>query len=176
MNKISSILDLINRFRIFLIKLNFLIIKKTVLISFSGGQDSSCLIILLMLLEKQLHLFFEIIYCNHLWSLNSLYTFSHIFKVSFSLSKNAIFVVNKKKNFTEKSARIWRYFLLYRTSQFYNYKVVLTAHTQSDQIETLLMNLFRGSSKDGLSIFSSNRFIISKSTKEIFLSEKDLDI
>ena len=97
MNKITSILDLINRFRIFLLKLNFLIVKKTVLISFSGGQDSSCLTILLMLLEKQLHLFFEIIYCNHLWNLNSLYTFSHIFKVSFNLSKNAIFVVNKKK-------------------------------------------------------------------------------
>ena len=97
MNKITSILDLINRFRIFLLKLNFLIVKKTVLISFSGGQDSSCLIILLMLLEKQLHLFFEMIYCNHLWNLNSLYTFSHIFKISFNLSKNAIFVVNKKK-------------------------------------------------------------------------------
>ena len=97
MNKITSILDLINRFRIFLLKLNFLIVKKTVLISFSGGQDSSCLIILLMLLEKQLHLFFEMIYCNHLWNLTSLYTFSHIFKVSFNLSKNAIFVVNKKK-------------------------------------------------------------------------------
>lgn len=176
MNKINSILELINKFRSFIIKSNFIFIKKNILISFSGGQDSTCLLILLILLKKQLSLYFEMIYCNHLWNLNNLYKLSHVFKISFNLNKNIILAINIKKIFTEQSARLWRYSIIYRTSQFYNYEIILTAHTKTDQIETLLLNLFRGSSKDGLSIFSSNRFLASKSTKEIFLSKKDLNL
>ena len=175
MKKISSILQLVDSFRNFITKSNLLLINKVVLISSSGGQDSSCLIILLSLLKKQLSLLFDIIYCNHIWSLNSLYDSLHIFKLSFSLSKKTIFALNTKKKFTEKLARLWRYSTIYRVSQFYNYTVVLTAHTQTDRIETFFLNLFRSSSKDGLSIFTDNRIIISKSTKEIFLSESDLD-
>ena len=176
MNKISSILHLVNTFRIFIIKKNFLLIKTAALISFSGGQDSSCLIILLLILKRQLSLLFTTIYCNHFWNLSSLYDILHIFKFSFSLNKKSIFALNIKKNFTEKSARLWRYSTIYRVSQFYSYTVVLTAHTQTDRIETFFLNLFRSSSKDGLSIFATNRRIISKSTKQIFLSENDLDI
>ena len=175
MKKINSILYLINKFRNFITRSNFLLINKVILVSYSGGQDSGCLIILLMFLKKQLSLFFEIIYCNHFWSLNSLYDSLHIFKLSFFFNKRGIFALNIKKNFTEKLARLWRYSTIYRVSQFYNYKVILTAHTQTDRIETFFLNLFRSSSKDGLSIFTNNRTIISKSTKEIFLSENDLD-
>ena len=175
MKKINSILYLINKFRNFITKSNFLLVNKVVLISYSGGQDSSAFLILLMLLKKQLSLFFEIIYCNHFWSLNSLHDSLHTFKLSYILNKKTIFALNIKKNFTEKLARLWRYSTIYRVSQFYDYKVILTAHTQTDRIETFFLNLFRSSSKDGFSIFTNNRIIISKSTKEIFLSENDLD-
>lgn len=175
MKKINSVLYLIDKFRDFITKSNLLLINKVVLVSYSGGQDSNCLIILLIILKNQLSLFFELIYCNHFWSLNSLYASLHTFKLSFSLNKKTIFALDIKKNFTEKLARLWRYSTIYRISQFYNYKVILTAHTQTDRIETFFLNLFRSSSKDGLSIFTNDRIIISKSTKEIFLSENDLD-
>ena len=175
MKKINSILQLINHFRNFIIKSNFLLINKVVLVSYSGGQDSSCLIILLMLLKRQLSLLFEVIYCNHFWSLNSLYNSLYTFKLGFNLNKKTIFAINIKKNFTEKLARLWRYSTIYRVSQFYNCTIVLTAHTQTDRIETFFLNLFRSSSKDGFSVFTNKRIIISKSTKEIFLSENDLD-
>ena len=175
MKKINSILYLIDKFRNFITKSNLLLINNVNLISYSGGQDSSCLRILLILLKKQLSVFFEIIYCNHFWSLNSLYDNLHTFKLSFSLNKKIIFALNIKKNFTEKLARLWRYSTIYRVSQFYNCEVILTAHTQTDRIETFFLNLFRSSSKDGFSMFTNNRIIINKSTKEIFLSENDLD-
>ena len=176
MSKINSILYLINKMRDYIININSSLIQKNILISFSGGQDSTCLILLLIILKEQLCLYFEMIYCNHLWNLNNLYKFGHIIKIGFNLQKNIIFAFNSKKIFTEKLARIWRYSILYRTSHFYNYKIIVTAHTKTDQIETLLLNLFRGSGKKGLSIFSNNRFLMNKSTKEIFLSENDLNL
>ena len=127
-------------------------------------------------MRKQLSTQFEIIYCNHLWSVTNLYKLSYILKISYSLNKNIIIGVSIKKIFTEKLARIWRYSAIYRTSQFYNYEIILTAHTKTDQIETLLLNLFRSSGKKGLSVFFNNAFLVSKSIKEIFLSEKELNL
>lgn len=176
MSKVNSILDLINKLRFFIIKLSPLFLKTKTLISFSGGQDSICLLFLLLILKRQLSLSFELIYCDHLWNLNSLYKFLHISKLSFNLEKNIIFIITPNKVFNEKSARNWRYSTIYRSSQFYNSKIVLTAHTRTDQLETLLLNLFRGSGKGGLSIFSNRRFITSKSIKETFLSEDDLNL
>ena len=176
MSKINSILDLINKLRIFIIKLNPLFLKENALVSFSGGQDSTCLLLLLLILKRQLSLGFELIYCGHLWDVNSLYRFLHISKLSFNLDKNIIFTITSKRIFNERSARNWRYSTIYRTSQFYNHKIVLTAHTQTDQIETLLLNLFRGTSKGGLSIFSNDQFITGKSIKQNFLSEDDLNL
>lgn len=176
MIKINSILELINNLRISIIKLNPLFLNKNTLVSFSGGQDSICLLLLLLILKKQLSLGFELIYCGHLWDLNSLYKFLHISKLSFNLDKEIIFTITPNKIFNENSARNWRYSTIYRTSQFYNHKIILTAHTRTDQIETLLLNLFRGTSKEGLSIFSNHQFITSKSIKENFLSEDDLNL
>ena len=178
MKNIKSSITLVNNFRNFIIKLNFLLIKltrKNVLIAFSGGQDSICLIILIFQLAYQFNLYFNIILCNHFWSLENLYKLSHACKVSFIFNKKIFFALAIKKNFTEKNARFWRYSLIYRISQFYSYEITLTGHTKTDQIETLLLNLFRGSSKSGLSIFFHSHFLMNKSTKEIFLSERDFN-
>lgn len=173
MTKIRSSINLVNSFFTLIREWKLLLTKKF-LISFSGGQDSICLIILITQLVRQLNLCYAIIYCNHFWTSKNLYQLYHITKVSFSFDK-VFFSLIPQKQFNEKDARLWRYSLIYRVSQFYNYKIIVTAHTQTDQIETFLLNLFRGSSTKGLSIFHRDQFLTSNSLKSIFLSERELN-
>ena len=173
--KNKSSLILINKIRNFIKKKNLIISNNNILISFSGGQDSLCLIIVMIQFINQFNFDFGLIYCNHLWNLNNLYKLSHLLKINFIINKVIFFTIASQKNFTEEKARIWRYSVAYRISLFYNYKILLTGHTLTDQIETLLLNLFRSSSKEGVTSLLINQFIGNKFIKKVFLSKKELN-
>jgi len=57
----------------------------------------------------------------------------------------------------EQNARNARYDFLERVAKRFNAFAILTGHTMSDQAETFLMNLIRGSGQDGLSAMPSVR-------------------
>nr|WEM32124.1 hypothetical chloroplast RF62 [Ostreobium sp. TRHA14-720] len=173
-NKNQSSLILVNKVRNFIIKKNLILTKENILISFSGGQDSFCLIFLILQLMNQFQISVGFIYCNHLWSLDNIYKLTHLLKIGFIIHKPTFFTITSKKIFTEEKARIWRYSSLNRISIFYNYKIIFTAHTLTDQIETLLLNLFRGSSKRGVTSLFIKQFIRNKFIKNIFISRKEL--
>ena len=168
MKKIISSIELINKFKKFLIKFNFLA-NSPILLGISGGQDSICLIILFLQISRQFCLYFGTNYCNHLWKKNNLYNNSHVSKINFSIKVNLFFTVVTKKILNEKNSRSFRYQIFHRISYFYDYKILAIGHTKTDQIETFLLNLFRGSSKNGLSIFTNRNLICNKSIKNIFL-------
>lgn len=172
--KNQSSLIIVNKVLDFITEKNFIFKNKHILICFSGGQDSLCLLILILQFQNQFNYYFNLIFMNHFWSLQNIYKLSHLLKISYSIKKTLFFVVGTTKNFTEKTARIWRYSISYRICTFYNYKIILTAHTSNDQIETLLLNLFRSSSKEGVSSLFTNQLVAIKSSKDIFLSKKDL--
>ena len=173
-NKPSVIL--LNKTLNFIIKENLIITNKNILLAFSSGQDSTFLAFLLLQYINQLHLNFGLMYCNHLWGLDNLYKTSHILKTSFYIQKIVFFSISTKKIFTEQNSRNWRYSTIFRISQFYHYQIILTGHTLTDQIETLLLNLFRGSGKKGIITLFNNHFLINKSIKTIFLSKTNLNV
>ena len=172
--KNQSSLILINKIRNFLITKNLIFKSKKILITFSGGQDSLCLVILMLQFIDQFNLYFGLIYCNHLWYFNNLYKLSHLLKINFIINKSVLFTIVPKKNFTEKKARFWRYSMSYRISKFYNYQIILTGHTLTDQVETLLLNLVRSSSQEGVTSLSIKQFINNRFIKKIFPSKKEL--
>jgi tRNA(Ile)-lysidine synthase len=57
----------------------------------------------------------------------------------------------------ESAARIWRYSQFSRIASTHHYPILVTAHTASDRIETLLHHLLRGSGADGLQSFAWTR-------------------
>ena len=172
----TSSLTLVNKFNNFVIRENLLFPKNKLLIALSGGQDSICLVILLRQLMNQFNLKFGLIYCIHFWSVNNLYHHSHLLKLSFIMENKGFFPLVLNKSFTENNARNWRRSIIYRISTFYNYQKLVTGHSLTDRIETLLLNLFRGSGDKGVTALTNNQFLLNKSVKKNFLSELDLNV
>ncbi|MFM9265432.1 tRNA lysidine(34) synthetase TilS [Tychonema sp. BBK16] len=121
------------------------------LVAVSGGQDSLCLLKLLLDLQSKWSWELAIAHCDHRWRSDSEANANHVA----SLAKNwGICYYQKTADripTTEASARNWRYQSLTEIAIANNYPYIITGHTASDRAETLLYNLIRGSGADGLS-------------------------
>lgn len=139
------------------LKLRSLLPKgERILIAVSGGQDSVCLLKLLLDLQAKWHWQLAIAHCDHGWS-----TDAGIADHVENLAKNwalsfYVKVANNLKE-TEAAAREWRYQCLIEIATEEGFSTVVTGHTQSDRAETFLYNLMRGSGSDGLQAMTWKR-------------------
>ncbi len=134
--------------------------NERLLVAVSGGQDSLCLMRLLLDLQPKWGWQLAIAHCNHRWRVDS--------------SDNAVYVEGMAQAWqvpyfcktaveiptSEAAARAWRYQVLAEMAIAGNYGAVVTGHTQSDRAETTLYNLLRGSGADGLQALSWQRELV----------------
>ncbi|MEO8648344.1 MAG: tRNA lysidine(34) synthetase TilS [Acidobacteriota bacterium] len=120
----------------------------------SGGADSVGLLLALADLKKRSKLDLEIIVAH----------FNHALRPDANKDEQFVRNLTKELGFEfmtarmapapkhniEQTARRERYLFLRNIASKRDSAVVLTAHTQNDQAETFLMNLIRGSGRDGL--------------------------
>ncbi|MBN3959034.1 tRNA lysidine(34) synthetase TilS [Nostoc sp. NMS8] len=131
--------------------------NQRLLIAVSGGQDSLCLIKLLLDLQSKWGWYLGIAHCDHRWRSDSEANANHVenlaktWGISFYLE-----TANKPIN-SEAAARDWRYQALSAIAQTNNYQYIVTGHTKSDRAETLLYNLIRGTGADGLQALTWQR-------------------
>ncbi len=131
--------------------------NQRLLIAVSGGQDSLCLIKLLLDLQSKWGWHLSIAHCDHRWRSDSEANANHVenlaktWGISFYLE-----TANKPIN-SEAAARDWRYQVLSAIAQANNYQYIVTGHTASDRAETLLYNLIRGTGADGLQALTWQR-------------------
>ncbi|MEH2238139.1 tRNA lysidine(34) synthetase TilS [Nostoc sp.] len=131
--------------------------NQRLLIAVSGGQDSLCLIKLLLDLQSKWGWDLGIAHCDHRWRSDSQANANHVenlaktWGISFYLE-----TANEPIN-SEAAARDWRYQALSAIAQANNYQYILTGHTASDRAETLLYNLIRGTGADGLQALTWQR-------------------
>ncbi|MEG4515141.1 MULTISPECIES: tRNA lysidine(34) synthetase TilS [unclassified Microcoleus] len=131
--------------------------NQRLLVAVSGGQDSLCLIKLLLDLQPKWGWNLAIAHCDHRWRSDSQASANHVeqlaknWGISYSL-KTASDIPK-----TEAAARKWRYQALTDIAIAHNYPYIVTGHTASDRAETLLYNLIRGSGADGLSALTWTR-------------------
>ena len=143
------------------------------LIAVSGGQDSMTLLNLINDMKTQHNWFVNVWHGDHQWHEKSetyaldLQSYCNKKNISFFFDR-----ANKKNISSEEKARDWRYEkLIERANHLFieNQKetdiYLLTGHTNTDNAETFLLNLARGSNYAGLSYIDKKRLL----EKNIFL-------
>lgn len=131
--------------------------EQRLLIAVSGGQDSLCLIKLLIDLQPKWGWTLAIAHCNHLWRADSEANALHVENLANLWSIPYYGATVDRSLPSEAAARQWRYEALSEIALAHNYPYIVTGHTQSDRAETLLYNLIRGSGSDGLQALTWRR-------------------
>ena len=150
------------------LRLDLPVSEETIVVAVSGGADSSALLLALDELIKleKLRLTPVVAHLDHGLREQSGKDAEWVSQLAASLGyKVAIGQARLKTRLNEglktsagkpernleQAARNARYEFLHKTARKKDSKIVLTAHTQDDQAETILMRLLRGSSAEGLS-------------------------
>ncbi|MBD2002539.1 MULTISPECIES: tRNA lysidine(34) synthetase TilS [Cyanophyceae] len=129
------------------------------LVAVSGGQDSLCLIKLLLDLQPKWGWHLAIAHCDHRWRKDSQENAKHV--ENLALTWDIPFylqIAPETENIaSEAAARQWRYQALSAIALDNDSPYIVTGHTASDRAETLLYNLIRGSGADGLQALTWKR-------------------
>ncbi|MEE9315775.1 MAG: tRNA lysidine(34) synthetase TilS [bacterium] len=130
-----------------------------ILIGVSGGPDSVCLLHILNRCRKEMALSLHIVHINHgirkRESKREEKFVSHLAgRMSLPITVKSLDVpsyARKKRLTIEEAARDMRYSVFEQLAGKLNAKKIALGHTASDQVETVLMHLLRGSGPQGLS-------------------------
>lgn len=123
--------------------------KDNLLIAISGGQDSLCLIKLLIDCLNNKNYRLEAIYIDYQWQNNSIKHTKQLIHLTKKLAIKLSIYQIKSLTFSEKYARELRYQILIDHAIKYNFSKILLGHNKNDKIETFLHKLFRGTSIEG---------------------------
>jgi tRNA(Ile)-lysidine synthase len=126
------------------------------LVAVSGGQDSLCLLKLLVDLQPKWSWTIAIAHCDHRWSSDTGIA-AHVRQIARAWGIPFHLKIAPPLQETEAAARQWRYAALQEIAQAHHLACVVTGHTQSDRAETLIYNLVRGAGADGLSALTWKR-------------------
>jgi tRNA(Ile)-lysidine synthase len=130
--------------------------NQRLLVAVSGGQDSLCLLKLLLDLQPKWDWHLGIAHCDHQWQ-KDVGTAKHVEGIAQSWQVPFYLETAVEITQSEGKARQWRYQALTHMAKEHGYECILTGHTQSDRAETILYNLIRGSGADGLQALTWRR-------------------
>lgn len=130
--------------------------RHPILVAVSGGQDSLCLMKLLLDLQAKWEWNLGIAHCDHRWpadvgNADRVREIANNWEIPFYLATASALTTS------EGAARQWRYQTLREIAEINGYNYIMTGHTKSDRAETILYHLIRGSGIAGLSTLTWKR-------------------
>jgi tRNA(Ile)-lysidine synthase len=131
--------------------------RQRLLVAVSGGQDSLCLVQLLLDLQPKWEWQLGIAHCDHRWRADSAANADFVQQLAQNWQVPFYCHTAEQSLLGEAAARQWRYQTLAAIAQTHQYQAIATGHTASDRAETLLYNLIRGSGADGLQALTWQR-------------------
>jgi tRNA(Ile)-lysidine synthase len=179
-------MSLLQKFNAFILKNNLFTKKDILLIAVSGGADS----VVLCALCKQAGYNFAIAHCNFQLRGEESNRDENFVKALAIKYDAPIFIVHyetatyaaKEKLSIQEAARALRYSYFTDLIIAHNYTAILTAHHADDNVETVLMNFFKGTGIKGMrGILPKHKNIIrpllfaTRREIEIFATENNID-
>lgn len=129
----------------------------SIVIGVSGGPDSICLLSILNELKKELNFKIFVAHINHMIRKEAdeetKYVEDFCKKIGVECFVKRIDVINiakQEKQGTEETGRKKRYEFFEEVLKKTNSNKIATAHNNNDKIETIIMNILRGSGTNGL--------------------------
>ena len=138
-------------------KYNLINSNEKIVVAVSGGPDSMCLLNILKTIREQFSIEIFVAHINHMIREEADSETEYVKKYCersnikcFIKRANVLEMAKEQKKGTEEIGRIVRYdFFEYVANQVSADKIAV-AHTENDNAETILMNLMRGASLEGL--------------------------
>jgi len=133
--------------------------KKKILLGFSGGPDSMCLMLLLNELKEQLNIEIILAYYNHMLrsqdelsqELSFIHKIADQYKLPLEIGTDAGLIEELSVEIGEEgAARKARYEFFEKAMKKYGCDYLALAHNLDDTIETLVMRFFKGSGIGGM--------------------------
>jgi tRNA(Ile)-lysidine synthase len=131
--------------------------NQRILVAVSGGQDSLCLIKILLDLQPKWGWQLGIAHCDHRWRPDSQANAEYVEQLARTWETPFYCQTAEQALPSEAAARQWRYQALSAIAQTNGYTCIITGHTASDRAETLVYNLIRGSGAEGLQALTWKR-------------------
>jgi len=135
-----------------------------IVVGVSGGPDSICMLDVLNKLKEKLDFNIYVAHINHMIrveaTLEEKYVKEYCKKNNiecFIKRENVLEIAKNKKIGTEEAGRIVRYEFFDEVALKTNSNKIATAHNLNDKVETVIMNILRGSSISGLKGIEKSR-------------------
>lgn len=139
-------MKIIQKFLFNLLKIQKLKPYQSILILVSGGQDSITLLFLFIKVKNYFKWRVGVVFCDHLIEEKNFLINNFINQLCYNWKIEFYTIVTTTLINNENDARKWRYKKALKLANYYNYRCIATGHTETDNLESFFLNLFRGSS------------------------------
>ena len=145
-------------------KYNLIKSGDSIVLGVSGGPDSICMLHILIKLKEKLNFNIYVAHINHMIRPEAIDEEKYVQDFCkknniecFVKRENVLEIAKQKKIGTEEAGRFVRYDFFDEILKKTDSNKIATAHNLNDKIETIIMNILRGSSVSGLKGIESSR-------------------